>query len=394
MLMKLTKGIYSSVLSFNWTTGVKKSSAREMTQFRKKVFSVNLCSPMFQNSIPNSFTKKFILQMELPISFCKTFSTGFVRQFFGSHSYLSTTVWGQYLLLQITKDNLQMLQTSMWQKSIRQPFLQVSISKTYFWATMEKDRPSNLYWNKFVYYYYCGRTFSFSRNIMDLLKLTSEGVLIQMVQNFWNFFISSFFWLTYIPLYERIFPIFDTNVENQGTESKDNNNNNNNNDQARSNASVNIPTRIARYDINNGNREARSISDQPNKDQAHFSSNDLENGQARYIENHPGKGQDRVGSNDPDNGQAFFADVPQFNATFIYYGVYSPTGVAIQLVQNFFNWFSSTMFWLSYTPFYTRMLPIFSPANNQRSIESVFNPVPYFKYLLYHQEETNDQVSI
>jgi hypothetical protein len=224
-----------------------------------------------------------------------------------------------------------------------------------------------------------------------------------MVQNFWNFFISTFFWLTYIPLYERIFPIFDTNVENQGTESENNNNNknksnNNNNDnsngQTPSNAPINIPSRYARYDFNNGNREARSISDLLNNGQAHFSSNDLENGQARYIENYSGKGQDRFGLNDPDNGQAFFADVPQFNATFIYYGVYSPTGVAIQLVQNFFNWFSTTMFWLSYTPFYTRMLPIFSPANNQRSDESVFNPVPYFKYLFYYQEETNDQVSI
>ena len=160
---------------------------------------------------------------------------------------------------------------------------------------------------------------------MDFLKLTSEGVLIQMVQNFWNFFISTFFWLTYIPLYERIFPIFDTNVENQGTESDNNNNNknksnNNNNDnsngQTPSNAPINIPSRYARYDFNNGNREARSISDLLNNGQAHFSSNDLENGQARYIENYSGKGQDRFGLNDPDNGQAFFADVPQFNATF------------------------------------------------------------------------------
>ena len=39
------------------------------------------------------------------------------------------------------------------------------------------------------------------------------------------------------------------------------------------------------------------------------------------------------------------ADVAKFNVTFIYYGTYSATGVAIQLVQNFFNWFSTTVFW-------------------------------------------------
>jgi hypothetical protein len=41
-----------------------------------------------------------------------------------------------------------------------------------------------------------------------------------------------------------------------------------------------------------------------------------------------------------------------------------------QLLQNFFNWFSTTMFWLAYTPFYNRMLPIFAPANNQVVVRS------------------------
>ena len=91
-----------------------------------------------------------------------------------------------------------------------------------------------------------------------------------------------------------------------------------------------------------------------------------------------------------DAGSARFADSAQFNTTFIYYGVYSPTGVAIQLIQNFFNWFSTTMFWLSYTPFYERLSPIFSQKNNQRSLESMFNPAPYFKYLLYSDQEIEE----
>ena len=215
---------------------------------------------------------------------------------------------------------------------------------------------------------------------------SSEGVLIQMVQNFWNFFISTSFWLTYSPLYERLFPIFDTEVENQGTESEDNDNNGNNNNNNNGNngqGTSNDPNNgQSRYDFYGVNGEVSSVTDL----HARFGLNDPDNGQARYISNHPGKGLDRFGSNDPDNGQAFFADVPQFNVTFIYYGVYSPTGVAIQLVQNFFNWFSTTMFWLSYTPFYTRLVPLFAPAN-QRSIESIFNPVPYFKYFLFYRQE-------
>ena len=76
------------------------------------------------------------------------------------------------------------------------------------------------------------------------------------------------------------------------------------------------------------------------------------------------------------------ADVPDFDVEFVYEETFSPDGIVNQLIQNFFNWFSSTMFWLSYTPFYNRLLPIFAPANNQRSLESVFNPMAYLKYLL------------
>ena len=114
--------------------------------------------------------------------------------------------------------------------------------------------------------------FLLGRNKLHLMKLTLEGVLIQMVQNFWNFFISTFFWLTYIPLYERLFPIFDTDEENQGTESEGNDNNNNNNEnngQTTSNGPANGP---ARYDNYNVNRWVQSITDF----QAHFGSNDPE----------------------------------------------------------------------------------------------------------------------
>ena len=40
----------------------------------------------------------------------------------------------------------------------------------------------------------------------------------------------------------------------------------------------------------------------------------------------------------------------------------------IQLVQNFFIFFSDTMFWLTYVPFYERLFPVF--VTNQTQEES------------------------
>jgi hypothetical protein len=167
-------------------------------------------------------------------------------------------------------------------------------------------------------------------NVTEIYQTTfsPEGVLIQEVQNFWNFLMSSMFWLMYIPFYERLFVVFDTDIETQGL-------------------------------------EAPSVTQSRN--------DEFQDPDSSYYQ-----------------GQARFADTAQFNSSFVYYGVFSPSGVAIQLVQNFFNWFSTTAFWLAYTPFYKRMLPIFSPANNQRSQEeSIFNPAPYFKYLLFYQDPSD-----
>jgi hypothetical protein len=34
--------------------------------------------------------------------------------------------------------------------------------------------------------------------------------MVQLVQNFFNFSANTFFWLSYIPFYHRLFPVFDT----------------------------------------------------------------------------------------------------------------------------------------------------------------------------------------
>jgi len=68
-------------------------------------------------------------------------------------------------------------------------------------------------------------------------------------------------------------------------------------------------------------------------------------------------------SKDEEDWQPRSADIPGFNVTNIYYTVYSPNGIAVQLLQNTFVWFTSSIFWLYFTPFYSRLLPIFSVAN-------------------------------
>ena len=76
-----------------------------------------------------------------------------------------------------------------------------------------------------------------------------------------------------------------------------------------------------------------------------------------------------------------FADVPDFDVEFIYEEVYSPDGIANQLLQNFFNWFCPTVFWFTFLPFYNRLEPIFDPKNNQR----VFGDVPVFNVTEIYQ---------
>ena len=54
--------------------------------------------------------------------------------------------------------------------------------------------------------------------------------MVQMVQNFFNFTANTFFWLSYIPFYHRLFPVFDTAANATTTKnnsSKDNNSNSN-----------------------------------------------------------------------------------------------------------------------------------------------------------------------
>ena len=67
--------------------------------------------------------------------------------------------------------------------------------------------------------------------------------------------------------------------------------------------------------------------------------------------------------------EARFGDPWVFNMTAVYYGSFSPDEIAVQLVQNFLVFFVSTMFWLSYIPFYERLFPIFINKNETDEAE-------------------------
>ena len=74
----------------------------------------------------------------------------------------------------------------------------------------------------------------------------------------------------------------------------------------------------------------------------------------------------------------FGADPPNFEVGYIYPTAFSQNAVGIQMLQNFFNWFTSTTFWLTFLTFYRRLSPIFTPSHFQREDSKVFGDVPLF----------------
>ncbi len=90
------------------------------------------------------------------------------------------------------------------------------------------------------------------------------------------------------------------------------------------------------------------------------------------------------GQNSTDQFNKFhFHDVPNFNVTSIYEETYLSDTVAIQLLQNFFNWFTATVVWFPFMGLYNRLYPIFAPANNQRSIDDQVSISPTFHKQLF-----------
>lgn len=117
-------------------------------------------------------------------------------------------------------------------------------------------------------------------NVTDIYDSTfvPEGIAQLLIQNFFNFFVNTMFWLTYLPLSERIDPIFDPENLNATLDS--------------------------------------------------------------------------------------FVPVPQFNVSNIYIQTFEPDWIGVQLLQNFFNWFTSTVMFFPFLLFYDRLTPVFAPENN------------------------------
>ena len=63
----------------------------------------------------------------------------------------------------------------------------------------------------------------------------------------------------------------------------------------------------------------------------------------------------------------------------IYEETFIPDSIAQFQVQNFFNFFISTMFWLAFIPFYQRLYPIFvDSGQNATTNKFAFHDVPNF----------------
>jgi hypothetical protein len=172
-----------------------------------------------------------------------------------------------------------------------------------------------------------------------------------MVQNFFNFFNSTMFWLIWIPLYEEFQPLFVTNGTRADNfnQTRDSNNVSNGtwnefeqniNETQIFNSNQTNTTDISWHKNNNNNTGIANLNEQ--------TTNTTNLSVYKNRENETGN-------------ENQFVDIPDFNVNIIYYTVYSPNGIAVQLLQNFFVWLTSSLFWLYFTPFYTRwkFLPSF-----------------------------------
>jgi hypothetical protein len=90
------------------------------------------------------------------------------------------------------------------------------------------------------------------------------------------------------------------------------------------------------------------------------------------------KNKDQIGAADEFTFPPLFADVPNFEVDYIYPTAFSQNAVGIQMLQNFFNWFTTTTFWLTFLTFYRRLNPIFTPSHFLREDSKVFGDVPLF----------------
>ena len=286
-------------------------------------------------------------------------------------------------------------------------------------------------------------------NATEIYELTffPESIVTQMVQNFYNFFNPTMFWLMYIQFYERLGPIFVSTTAEEIP-----------NIGALSAAEFNISRKIAEIgeitqllldenptlntftgevspmlyenemqDTTTSNiglisDDERTTMLQKNDTEyakilmefvqtMEYSAVLAENG---AIDNRTTTNNLTTDSeNVNDNIQMFykkpkvkskvsFVDVPDFNVTAIYEFTFSPDGISVQLIQGFFVWLTSSLFWIYSTPFFGRLAPIFSVANNEKRLgpddvtinrvylkpKSSFKLIKDVKFLLFGNEQS------
>ena len=292
-------------------------------------------------------------------------------------------------------------------------------------------------------------------NATEIYELTffPESIVTQMVQNFYNFFNPTMFWLMYIQFYERLGPIFVSTTAEEIP-----------NIGALSAAEFNISRKIAEIaEITSTNQNFLLLDENPtvntftgevnpmlyeNEMQDTTTSNiglisDAERTtmlQKNYTEdaknlmefaqameyssvlaengaidistttnnlttenvNIPNDNIQMLNKDPKVGSKVSFVDVPDFNVTAIYEFTFSPDGISVQLIQGFFVWLTSSLFWIYSTPFFGRLAPIFSVANNEKRLgpddvtinrvylkpKSSFKLIKDVKFLLFGNEQS------
>ena len=198
----------------------------------------------------------------------------------------------------------------------------------------------------------------FDVNYIYPTAFSPNAVGIQMLQNFFNWFSNSVFWLTFLSFYKRLDPIFASSNFQREEDSR---------------IFGDIPSLNA-TEIWQLTFYPESVATQMTQNFFNFFNSSMfwllwipfyERLSPIFLTNQT------ADSKEEEHWQSRAADIPDFNVTNIYYTVYSPNGIAVQLLQNTFVWFTSSLFWLYFTPFYSRLTPIFSVAN-QVSISATF----------------------
>lgn len=250
-------------------------------------------------------------------------------------------------------------------------------------------------------------------NVEDIYEQTfsPDGVANQLIQNFFNWFTSTVFWVLIAPFYNRLLPIFNADAQSSSVGRLFQSVFNSTNEKC--SPFIDLMTSEKVYIANARFGDVPNIQG-INGYQITFSPDGAIIQQVQNFFNFVVNTifwlsflpfYERMhkifetGEVEDNELPRTFEDIPNFNVDNIYYQTFSPEGISIQLIQNFYNWFTSTVFWIAYMSFSSRLSPLFSQVvnnNQQRFVQEfesprIFGDVPQFNLTNIYATTLNPQ---